>query len=402
MPGVEQQSYPLPDDPVLAEAAAALREAGHWAWVVDAHQRLVFVTDELRRTFGGLVELAPFAIGKHVFGPEAVRASQLWRLGGNTIELQRRFFAGMGGVILTDTPGGHDVLREIVDPALRDIVDDLSPEDPAMLSFFSAGMAVHGPVDIPIIVFRIRDHDGELVGTVLIWKPAAGMATIATMTSMGDLHHFERMRRVAQAARRPAAILFADLEASSMLGRSLSTASYFALGRRLVRAADQCVVDHGGLVGRHVGDGVVAFFLAEQIGSESTAALACIQAAHARVRRPEMSPSAVSWRLTTSYCASAFIGDRPSTSATSRQRAEPRSPRSATKSTKQPASKPARPEGVRSPRRNSSSGLIQTTRPPLASTRTAPTYTRLSELNTATDKARRDAPAIVVYDVGGG
>ena len=281
MPGDQQQSYPLPDDPVLAEAAAALRETGHWAWVVDAHQRLVFVTDELRRTFGGLVELAPFAIGKHIFGPEAVRASQQWRLGSNTIELQRRFFAGLGGVILADTPGGHDELREIVDPALRDIVDGLSPEDPAMLSFFGAGTAVQGSVDIPIILFRIRDHDGELVGTVLISKPAAGMATIATMTSMGDLDHFERMQRVAQAARRPAAILFADLEASSMLGRSLSTASYFALGRRLVRAADQCVVDHGGLVGRHVGDGVVAFFLAEQLGSESTAALACIQAARA-------------------------------------------------------------------------------------------------------------------------
>jgi hypothetical protein len=36
-----------------------------------------------------------------------------------------------------------------------------------------------------------------------------------------------------------------------------------------VRAADQCVVDSGGLVGRHVGDGVVAFFLAETADSES-------------------------------------------------------------------------------------------------------------------------------------
>jgi class 3 adenylate cyclase len=66
------------------------------------------------------------------------------------------------------------------------------------------------------------------------------------------------MQRVAKPARRPAAILFADLEASSPLARRLSTASYFALGRRLVRAADQCVIDAGGLVGRHVGDGVVA------------------------------------------------------------------------------------------------------------------------------------------------
>ena len=81
--------------------------------------------------------------------------------------------------------------------------------------------------------------------------------------------------------RRPAAILFADLEASSPLSCRLSTASYFALGRRLVRAADQCVIDADGLVGRHVGDDVVAFFLAESAGSKSAAARACITAARA-------------------------------------------------------------------------------------------------------------------------
>jgi hypothetical protein len=43
----------------------------------------------------------------------------------------------------------------------------------------------------------------------------------------------------------------------------------------LARAADQCVIDAGGLVGRPVGDGVVAFFLAETAGSESAAARAC-------------------------------------------------------------------------------------------------------------------------------
>ncbi len=53
------------------------------------------------------------------------------------------------------------------------------------------------------------------------------------------------------------------------------------LGRRLVRAADDCVIDAGGLVGRHVGDGVVAFFLAETAGSESAAARACIAATRA-------------------------------------------------------------------------------------------------------------------------
>ena len=87
------------------------------------------------------------------------------------------------------------------------------------------------------------------------------------------------MHQVARAGRRPATIFIADLEGSTPLSRRLSTASYFALGRRLVQAADRCVIDAGGIVGRHVGDGVVAFFLAEALGTESAAARACIDAA---------------------------------------------------------------------------------------------------------------------------
>jgi len=93
-----------------------------------------------------------------------------------------------------------------------------------------------------------------------------------------DLAHPERMQLVTNPGRRPAAILMADLEGSSQLSRRLSTASYFSLGRGLVRAADKCVVDTGGIVGRHVGDGVVAFFLAVSAGSESAAVRACISA----------------------------------------------------------------------------------------------------------------------------
>ena len=111
----------------------------------------------------------------------------------------------------------------------------------------------------------------------------AGMAVVATVASAGDARHFERMQTLARAGRRPGAILFADLEASSPLARRLPTASYFSLGRRLVRVADQCVIDAGGLVGRHGGDGVVAFFLAEIAGAESAAARGCIEAARARI-----------------------------------------------------------------------------------------------------------------------
>lgn len=77
MPMVGQESYGLPEDPALADVAMALRDAGHWAWVVDNHWRLVYVTDELRLTFGGNVELARFAIGEHFFESVPSRCARL-------------------------------------------------------------------------------------------------------------------------------------------------------------------------------------------------------------------------------------------------------------------------------------------------------------------------------------
>jgi len=162
----------------------------------------------------------------------------------------------------------------------------------------------------------VRDVDGRLVGTAAISKPAAGMATISTMTSMGDLRHFDRMQRVVNAGRRPAAILFADLEGSSRLAKGLSTEKYFMLVRRLVRAADQCIVDAGGLVGRHVGDGVVAFFLTETAGSDSLAARACITAARALraalpdvADRSELPPLEVVARFGLHWGSNVFVGN---------------------------------------------------------------------------------------------
>jgi len=253
----------LPEDRALAEVAAALSDTRQLGCVVDHHWRVVYATDELRLVYGAN-ELAPLALGSHLFGTEQVSASLHWRNGPNTIEINRAEFAALGGMVLANTPGGRDQLRELVHPSLRDIADELSPADPAAHSFMASGATVaREDVDAPVLAVRIRDSSGRLAGTALIAKPAAGMATLAALAAAGDQRHFERMQHVAKPASRSAAILFADLQASSPLARRLSPASYFVLGRRLVRAADQCVIDAGGLVGRHAGDGVVAFFLAE-------------------------------------------------------------------------------------------------------------------------------------------
>ncbi len=395
----DQEPYPLPEDPVLADAARAIRGAGHWGWIVDDRWRLIWASEDLRLSFGALVELASFPIGAHVFGPEWLRTSEGWRMGSNSTEINRLFFRGAGGLMLADTPGGRDELRELVDPALSDIVDELTPDDGAVLSFTTEGFGIAGAGDVPVIAFRIRDANGRLAGTALISKPAAGMAMLAAMTFTADLGHVARMGLVAKAGRRPAAILLADLEASSPLARRLSTASYFALGRRLVRAADQCVVDAGGLVGRHVGDGVGAFFLAETAGSESAAAHSCIAAARALreavagvAARSELQPEDVVMRFGLHWGANLYVGNISTAG------------RSEVNALGDQVNEAARIEACASGGLAlASKDLIERLEPDAAAALDLDPdrviYTPLGDLATATEKARRDAPAIAVCEI---
>ena len=395
----DRRTYALPDDPALAEVAEAMNGAGHWGWVVDDEWRLMHVTDELRLTFGGNVTFADFPIGAHFFGPEAMAATRSWRFGTTTTELFRVNFAALGPWVLLDTRGGRDALQKLVDPALRDMVDELSPADPAARWFAGRGMALDDPVAVPILGFRVRDRDGRLAGTAVITKPAAGMATLGAMTAVGDAGHFQRMLQVSKAGRRPAAVLFADLESSSPLARRLSTASYFALGRRMVRASDRCIIEAGGLTGRHVGDGVVAFFPAEIAGSESAAARACISAARALrealddvARRSDLEPGDVVMRFglhwgSTLYVGSIATGGRSEVTALGDE-----------------VNEAARIEACATGGRTlASKNLLERLEPADARALGLDpdhiTYTALADLDTATEKARRDAPAIAVSDV---
>ena len=253
--------------------AIALRDTGHWGWVVDHRWHTVYMTDELRRTFGA-GDLADHGLGTHFFGPETVEASRTWRFGPNTDDHQRTVFSACGNLVLADADGDRDAVRATVDPLFHDLVESLEPSEQASVGAVIRSTKGTGSSDVHLLVMRVTDVAGERVGYAIITKPPIGMMTMSSMLDDLDPGHLERMQHVARPARRPAAILFADLEGSSQLARSLPTSTYFSLGRRLVRAADRCVINAGGLVGRHVGDGVVAFFLVETAGSESAAAAA--------------------------------------------------------------------------------------------------------------------------------
>lgn len=397
-----QDTCPLPDDPTLAATAAALNAAGHWAELFDPRWRCVYATDNARAIYGGRVELAAYPIGAYYFGPDYVSTAMEWGGGQFPLEILRKGLTLHGPSMLADTPGGREELRALVDPRLRDIVDELVPADPppARSAVFRGIYSAAGAgVDIHVTALRLRDSAGPLVGTVVISKPAVGMAVLARITAMGDLRHLERMEQVARPGRRPAAVLFADLEASSPLSRRLSTASYFALGRRMARLADQCVIDAGGLVGRHAGDGVVAFFLAETAGSESAAARSCIQAARA-VReamvgvaaRSELAPEDLVMRFGLHWGATLYVGQIAT------------SGRAEVTALGDEVNQGARIEACATGGRAlASKELLERLEPEDAATLQLDpdrvTYTPLADLPTATEKARRDAPAIAVCEV---
>ena len=390
---------PLPDDPVLAEAAIAVRDTEDWGSIVDPNWRRVYSSDDERKSFAGGGELAATVVGAHLFGSESVAVMSEARFAMNSPETWRSFFTGLGPLVLRDTPGGGAELRDKVDPSLRDLVDQLSPTDASTVGFRfkSSGLVAAQPLHCKAI--RIRDERGALRGTFISTKLAAPMSTQAAMAFELDPGHVQRTFSMGTARRRAGAVLFADLESSSALARRLSTGSYFALIRRLVRAADQCIVDAGGLVGRHVGDGVVAFFPVESYDTESAAALACLSTARnirtaiaEAAQRSELSVDDVVIRFGLHWGATLFIG-----SITTSARAE-------VTALGDEANEAARIEACATGGRTLASKLLLERLDPIdaAALDIDPdrlVYTPLSGLESATDKARRDAPAIAVCDI---
>jgi len=301
--------------------------------------------------------------------------------------------------IVAHTPGGRPALRELVAPEFRDLVDELPERKAVPVASIQMGTARAWGIELGTWVtnFEVRDVSGRLVGWVSVLKPAAGMAILGTLASVGDVRHLERTQQVVTAGRRPAAILFADLEASSQLARRLSTSDYFTLARRLVRAADQCVVDAGGIVGRHLGDGVTAFFLAEALGSESAAANASIEASRALrsaaieiAGRSGLESHDVVLRFGIHWGATLYVGLIKTVA------------RAEVTALGDEVNEAARIEACASGGRAlASKSLVERLDQDDARALELEhaTYTPLAELATATDKARRDAPAIAVCDV---
>ena len=392
---------PLPDDPLLNDAALAMCQTGQAAWIVDDQWNYVFATDDARLLWadrdGG--QLGSVAVGHHLFSTEALEVAANWRFGITTKELWRDLLNSIGGLVLADTPGGRQAMRAAVDPSLRDEIDDIEPNRAEVAGFPLTTIGLHGRLNALMVATKIRDDRGRVHGTLLIGKPTAPMSVLGGMAWERDLDHLQRMEHFTRAGRYPTAILFADLERSSDLVRSLSTAAYFTIGRRLVRQFDRCVLEAGGLVGRHLGDGVVAYFPAVTSGSESRAARTCIQAARAMrcaiadvAARSELPPDGLIVRFGLHWGSTVYIG-KISTSA-----------RAEVTALGDEVNVAARIEAsATGGRMLASKPLIERLDADDADALDIDTahvlYTQLGNLDTATDKARRDAFGLSVCEL---
>jgi class 3 adenylate cyclase len=325
----------LPQHPALASVARAVEEYGFGAEIWDAEWRLVYLSSEYRT----LVSAGDRSAEVPGLGLHVLSpesaAARESWPTGPTFESWRTAMGAWIGYVAATTPGGIEGLRSIADPRF----------------------------------------------------------------ALGDSRLFEQMSSIVAPARRPAAVLFADLENSTPLARRLSTPGYFGLIRRLATRSDRAVVDAGGIVGKHVGDGVTGFFTAEQAGSESAAACACIaamrgirEAARLAADRSGLDASDVTMRFGLHWGATLYVG-RLMTSG-----------RAEVTALGDEVNEAARIEACATGGRAlASKMLIERLEPPEAATLGLDperlSYTALGDLASATEKARRDAPAIAVCEI---
>ncbi len=255
--------------------AEALERTRWGASIYDPSWRLLWVSEELIGLLGSADE-AELGIGEHVM---AVFELPRWRR-AITPESRLKMLNATLDYLLHDTPGGkRAIAQHLPDEQERAILERAEPRRPPPVWSYGIDYAsLEGPaVHVHVVTFSLRDEAGGPIGNVVVYHSGLP-ASLTAQLVRGDRGMFERMATLAEPGRRSLAIMFADLEGSGMLSRHMPSALYFSLIRRLTDAMDRAIVQRLGIVGKHAGDGVSAFFLAEQLGSPAAAIAAAIAA----------------------------------------------------------------------------------------------------------------------------
>jgi class 3 adenylate cyclase len=261
-------------DPRLDSIVRGLESTGWAAEVCDSEWRLVWVSPQTRALIGQEDD-SDLGLGEHVLES---RQRPAWQRMVDR-DAQEQWIRLNVPQMLVEDPGAAERLADIVDPALRAAVMEAKPVDVPIWTWLTRTTGVQPAVNqVRNFGMRVRTKDGEAFATVYLYG-ANLPATLLALVSQGDRGMFERMARLADAGRREAGILFADIQSSGELSRHLSSAAYFRLVQALFTELDEVVIEAQGIVGKHAGDGLSAFFLSEQCGSREEAAGAAIDTA---------------------------------------------------------------------------------------------------------------------------
>jgi class 3 adenylate cyclase len=294
----------LPDDPRLAEIAQQIDGAGFGAMISDPHHTLVWVSTEMLKF---LFE-PPYEplYGRHLV--ENYMSDAFCRLVSE--ETQIEMLTKEAPYFMWGTPGGKEGFKKMITDThhryfeegravpqwaleqgvtqeetlqlLLAMLEQMEPQQPPPFWTTTFEFLFHDlpPTPIAEVGVSLTDTAGEVFGFLTLYMPALP-AGVLSLVTRGDEGMFERMMDLVEPGRNPAAILFCDLQDSGVLSRRLPSGAYFKLVRALTTAIDEYIVEHTGIVGKHAGDGVTAFFLADDLGSPSGAARAAIEAARA-------------------------------------------------------------------------------------------------------------------------
>ncbi len=291
----------LPEHPQLRDLAVALESFGATGEILDASFRCVFFASEAARALDLTADEANGLYGLSVIrrnletGPDVMRTTEesgaaWWH---RRVPIMRHYLE-------PGDPDFDDVFGTVRDAAARVEPIDVPPRawhdtfsHPTAMRFRRTYLGDSNQIQV-----RINDDEGRFIGVLWLWRGMLRESLLARL-SRGDERLFERMERVSEPGRRPAGILFADLEASGVLSRRLSSRGYFDLIRDLTDLIDSSVIARDGIVGKHAGDGGSALFLATDFdGSESAAARAAIEAARAiRDGAEQLGPDDVSVKV---------------------------------------------------------------------------------------------------------
>jgi class 3 adenylate cyclase len=261
-------------DPRLDSVVQAIEANGWAAELYDCEWRLLWLSSEI------LAIVGDEAAEQVRLGEHCVAIRRIPPLAGKlTMESALGWLRTNLPLFAHDTPGGIPAMRAMLRPEVDAAIGSIEECEPRSLwtgevEFLQGNLP---PAPARYVTTALHARDGERLGWLTIYGPGA-RAAIAALVIRGDQAMFARMADLVEPARRPTAVLFADIQASSRLARHISTAGYFELIRGFTTAVDEIVIRHSGIVGRHAGDGVTAFFLAEQVGSTAAACAAALRA----------------------------------------------------------------------------------------------------------------------------